>query len=99
MLIARYTQNAWGMVIEMSNTSYQVSLPDCIWEMMEEHMKTDCLIKSRSDALISLLRNAYPELKEKLNIEAQKSNRSKGVQRSWMRRREQNETNRIHIEA
>lgn len=76
------------------NNSYQVSLPDCVWEMIEEHMKTDCLIRSRSDALISLLRNAYPEIKDKLNAEMQKNRQSDGCKRNWIKRREQNEAQR-----
>jgi len=44
-----------------------ITLPDNFWEYMIEYSKTDYLIRSRSDAIISLLRNAYPELKEMLN--------------------------------
>jgi len=47
-------------------TTYQITLPDIFWEYIEEHKKTDYLIRSRSDSIISLLRNAYPDLKEKL---------------------------------
>jgi len=50
-----------------NGSTYMITLPDNFWEYMIEYSKTDYLIRSRSDAIISLLRNAYPELKEMLN--------------------------------
>ena len=47
-------------------STFAITLPDSFWGYIEEHKKTDYLIRSRSDAIISLLRDAYPELKEKL---------------------------------
>lgn len=46
-----------------TGTPYVITLPDSFWEFIDKHKKTDYLIRSRSDSLLSLLRNAYPELK------------------------------------
>lgn len=48
--------------------TYLIKLPDAYWEFIESQKEKDCLIKSKSDGIIYLLRKAYPELKEKESL-------------------------------
>ncbi len=55
--------------LKCKSVARQITLPTPIWNYIDEYMRSHYFIRSKSDSIISIILEAHPELKDKLNEE------------------------------